>query len=225
MSMVDIVICRDIVRPEAGVVEAFRGPGTGPVCDAQGRQGALSADIRCMTTHTDFVGPALVIDAGPKDNLAAWVGLKYAQPGDVLVIATGGYRNASVIGDVFTGMARNAGVIAIVTDGMIRDREGIDRVGIPVFASGISPNSPWKLGPGSVGLSCVVGDTTIHSGDLVIGDQDGITVVPRAQIEVTKEELLKVLEKERKMGEVVASGASLPDWVDPTLSELNVKFV
>lgn len=220
-----LTICPDFPRPDANLVKSFDGAATGPICDAQGRRGALNYQIKPLTCTRCFVGPALVVDAGPRDNLAPWVALKYARPGDILLIATGEYKDCSVIGDVFAGIAKNAGVAAIVTDGMVRDVSGINATGLPVFAAGISPNSPWKSGPGSVGLEAVIGGVAVRSGDLVLGDPDGVVVVPRAQIDAIRSQLDAVLAKEAKMATAVSSGATLPDWLAATFETLDVTFI
>ena len=92
---------------------------------------------------------------------------EYAKPGDVLIVATNAYEEASVAGDVMLGMAKNKGVCALVTDGMVRDVDGLNAVGIPVFARGLSPNSPFKDGPGTIGLPISLGGVTVNAGDVV----------------------------------------------------------
>ena len=79
-------------------------------------------------------------------------------------------------------MAKNKGVAAIVTDGMARDRDGIVAVGLPVFSRGITPNSCVKSGPGKVGLPIVCGGVAVEAGDVVLGDRDGVVVIPQAQL-------------------------------------------
>ena len=96
-----------------------------------------------------------------RDNLAAYAAIDYAEPGDVIVIETGDYEQAAVVGDAWLGVARNKGVVACVTDGLVRDVDGIDAVGIPVFARGLSPNSPFKDGPGEIGLPIVIGGLAV----------------------------------------------------------------
>ena len=73
-------------------------------------------------------------------------------------------------------------MVACVTDGLVRDVDGIDAVGTPVFARGVSPNSPFKDGPGEIGLAVVVGGAAIESGDVIVGDKNGVAVVPRARV-------------------------------------------
>ena len=84
-------------------------------------------------------------------------------------------------------VARNRGVAGFVTDGLVRDLDDLETVGLPIFAMGVTPNSPQRRGPGSVGLPIVCGGVSIATGDIVVGDRDGVVVVPRARIEETLE--------------------------------------
>jgi regulator of RNase E activity RraA len=217
-------IRRAFPRPSRDEVAAFETAPTGWVVDAQGRRGALPHWIRPLTKAKRFVGTALTVRTRPVDNLAPYAALKFAQPGDVLVVATDGSETASVLGDILLGMARNAGIVAAVTDGLVRDIEGIDRVGIPTFAKALSPNSPFKDGPGEVGLPVTIGGVVIHPGDLIVGDIDGVVVVPRADVATTAAELKAIAAKEERMESVVAGGAKYPDWLDPILSSSRVRF-
>lgn len=152
MSTADVLkAARTINRASAEDCQAFDGTMVGNVVDALGRVGALDPAVKPVTAAKTFVGSALTVDAGPRDNLAPWAALRLAKPGDILMIATGGHMAASVAGDLLMGMAKNAGVRAIVTDGVVRDLSGADAVGIPIFAAGISPNSPQKMAPGRWG--------------------------------------------------------------------------
>lgn len=171
---------RHFERPPAEQVAALQGAATGHVVDASGGKAALAAEIKSIAgVRPEFCGVAVTCDAGPSDNLALFGALDCAQPGDVLIAATENHRGAAVLGDLLAGMARNAGVVAIVTDGMARDVAGLEAVGLPVFAAGVSPNSPSRCGPGLVGMPIVIGGVTVESGDIVVGDADGVVVVPR----------------------------------------------
>jgi 4-hydroxy-4-methyl-2-oxoglutarate aldolase len=219
-----LTIRRKFKRTGGDLVHQFQGITTGNVCDAQDRTGALDLRIKPVTRVSQFCGPALTVDAGPRDNLAPWAALEIVQPGDVLVIFTGGYLDSSVIGDVYAGMAKNAGAVAIVTDGVVRDIPGLDAVGIPVFACGVSPNSPWKNGPGRVGLPIAIGCVVIDAGDLVIGDQDGVVIVSRIKASDVATELQAVLDKEKKMDESVKAGLSAPGWLAEAYRVKGVRY-
>jgi 4-hydroxy-4-methyl-2-oxoglutarate aldolase len=220
-----LTIRRNFERASADLLRTFGKVPTGNVCDSQDRVGALDYRIKPVSAVKSFCGSALPVDAGPRDNLAAWAALGVARPGDVILIRTGEFCGSSVIGDVFAGMAKNGGVAAIVTDGVVRDIPGIDAVGIPVFARGVSPNSPWKNGPGRVGLPMTIGGVTVDAGDIVVGDQDGVVIVPRASAAAVAETLAAVLAKEVKMDQGVKAGLAMPGWLEEACRVKGVTYI
>ena len=220
-----LTVRRDFPRVPTAILERFRSASSGWIVDANGRRGALTWRIRPLTRAVRFVGTALTVHSRARDNLAPYAALAHARPGDVLVIATDDYEEASAAGDVLLGMARNAGVVALVTDGMVRDIEGLDAVGIPVFARGLTPNSPHKDGPGEIGLPIAIGGTIVEAGDVIVGDQDGVVVVPRVRAEAVASELDAVAAKEKSMDQWVRDGAKFPPWLDDTLAAKGVHYV
>jgi 4-hydroxy-4-methyl-2-oxoglutarate aldolase len=147
--------------------------------DAQNGQGAVDYRIKPLWPEVSFAAPAVTVDCGPRDNLSLFIAIEVAQPGDVIMLATGAYEGTSVLGDHVAAMAKNKGVVAIVTDGLVRDVEGLIQVGLPVYCRGVSPNSPYKSGPCEVGTSITLGGVTVASGDLVVGDRGGAAGGPR----------------------------------------------
>ena len=212
-------------RPEAARLEAFRGIASGFVVDALGREGAIDHRIRPVWEGPAFVGAALPVATTARDNLAPYAALRFAQPGDVMMIATGDFETASVTGDIMVGMMRNAGIVAAVTDGLARDVDGIMEVGIPVYARGLSPNSPFKHGPGRVGLPITIGGVVVEAGDIVMGDRNGVVVVPSWRIDEAITALAEVAAKERDMDALVRSGATAPAWLDARLAAADIRFV
>ena len=128
-------------------------------------------------------------------------------------------------GDLYVGMAKNAGVAGIVTDGVVRDLTGINEVGIPVFARGICANSPWKNGPGKVGLPIVIGGVNVNAGDIVAGDQDGVVIVARRTAPAVADGLKAVLAKEKKMEANVKTGMTIPGWLKDAYKDKGVKYL
>ena len=122
-------------------------------------------------------------------------------------------------------MAKNAGVVAIVTDGAVRDLPGIEKVGIPVFARGICPNSPWKNGPGNIGLPIAIGGGIVDAGDILVGDQDGVVVVSRKKAEAVAGNLKAVLAKEEQMEANVKAGNTKPAWFEEILKNKGVRYL
>jgi 4-hydroxy-4-methyl-2-oxoglutarate aldolase len=220
-----LTIKRNFTRTAQKFVKEFMNLPTGNVCDAQARVGALDYRIKPVSEMSQFCGTALTVDSGPRDNLAAWAALEFAKPGDIILITTGGHLASSVVGDLYVGMAKNAGVAGIVTDGVVRDLPGINDVGIPVFARGICPNSPWKNGPGRVGLPIVIGGVCVNVGDIVVGDQDGVVIVARRTAPAVADGLKAVLAKERKMMANVKAGMTVPGWLKETLKVKGVEYL
>ncbi len=200
-----LVFAPSVERPSAELIEPFRNASTSFVVDAMGGSGALDWRIRPIV-GTSLFGVALTCDCGPNDNLALIAAVARAEPGDVLVAATNGYAGAAVTGDLLIGVARNRGVAGLVTDGLVRDLADLEALNVPIYAMGASPNSPGKRGPGAVGLPIVCGGRAIASGDLIIGDRDGVVVVPRALLGETRAQLAKVRAAEAAMLERVRGG-------------------
>ena len=213
-----ITIRRNFERPSAQSVAGFKGAPSGFVVDAQGRRGAIEHTIKPIIAPGQFAGPAVTVWTIPSDNLTPWAALTIVKPGDVLVIATENCESASVVGDIYLGMAKNAGVAAVITDGLVRDLDGIEQVGLPLFARGVSPNSPQKNGPGRIGLPVSVGGMAIDSGDMIVGDRNGVVVVPRQTIPAVLKELEKVRAKEKDMDASVAAGSKFPAWIPDYLA-------
>jgi 4-hydroxy-4-methyl-2-oxoglutarate aldolase len=199
------IVFAAVERPPAELVERFRGAPTSFVVDAMSGTGALDWRIKPLVGRS-LVGVALTCDCGPVDNLAFMAALAECRPGDVLVAATGGYVGAAVTGDLLIGVARNRGAAGFVTDGLVRDLDDLETIGLPVFAMGVTPNSPQRRGPGSVGLPVVCGGIAVASGDVVVGDRDGVVVVPRARIAETLDSLEHVTAIEAATLERVRGG-------------------
>ncbi|CAH0203907.1 RraA family protein [Roseomonas sp. CECT 9278] len=174
-----LTIHRGHARPDPALVEAFRGAQTSHLADAMDGRGALDYRIKPMDPdNAVFVGPALTALSYPADVVGVFGALAEAQPGDVIVVANDGYTGTAVVGDLVAGMMKNKGVAAFVTDGLARDRAGIVAAGMPLFAAGIMPASPASNGPGVVGAPVTLGGQHVRPGDIIVGDADGVVVVP-----------------------------------------------
>jgi regulator of RNase E activity RraA len=101
----------------------------------------------------------------------------------VIVVANDAYTATAVIGDLVAGMMKNKGVAAFVTDGLARDRAGIVASRLPLFAAGIMPASPAANGPAVVGAPVTLGGQHVRPGDIIVGDADGVVVIPQDQAE------------------------------------------
>lgn len=202
-----LTIRRGFPRPDPALVDALRGAMTGHVVDSMSGRGAMDYRIKPIEpARSAICGVALTVKAAPGDNMAVNGALDVAQPGDIIVCATDSFTDTAVVGDLLLGMMKNAGAAAFVTDGLIRDLIGVRGVGFPVFAMGVNPNSPTGGGTGSVGLPVVVGGVHVEPGDVIIGDEDGIVVVPQGDLPQVLETIQEVRALEAEAEAKVKAG-------------------
>jgi len=219
-----LTIRRNIQRPSKALLKSFDGMPTGFVTDAYNGKGCLDFEIKPLMPAMAFHGPAITAYCGPMDNLAAMAMLDFAKKGDVIVIATSGDDTAATIGDLWAFWAKKIGVAAIVCDGLVRDVAGLLKVGIPIFARGIKPNSAFKHGPGEVNMDVTCGGVAIGPGDIIVGDRDGVVAVPLAQAEQVAAQLEMVKKKESEAEARVKGGEKLKFW-DPAALGDRVRYV
>jgi 4-hydroxy-4-methyl-2-oxoglutarate aldolase len=213
------------LRPPAELIAPFRGTPAGNVCDAMDRLGAMDYRIKPLAPSLHLCGPALTVRTRPGDNLLVWKAVDIAQPGDVLVIATYEHSTVSTFGENVVKAAKTKGIAGIVCDGLCRDISGIRATGLPTFAIGSVPSSPGKDGPGEIGGAVSCGGIAVHSGDLIVGDEDGIVVVPYGDLATVGARLAAIAAKEARMEADLAAGMILPSWVDTVLEERGCEVV
>jgi 4-hydroxy-4-methyl-2-oxoglutarate aldolase len=221
-----LTIRRDIVRPPAELVARCKDVPTGNLVDCMDGYGALDYRIKPIDpARAVFFGPAVTCATGPSDNLAIFGAVAQARTGDVIVVASDGFTGTASIGDNLAGMARNRGAVAIVTDGMVRDRAGLDRIGLPIAARGVTPNSCVRSGPGTVGLPIIIGGVAVESGDMVVGDRDGVVIVPRTRLDAVLTRLEAVRKAETVLEAKVAAGLTVPSWIEELLDSERIRWV
>jgi 4-hydroxy-4-methyl-2-oxoglutarate aldolase len=210
-------------RADAGTITEFRDTPTSFIVDAMGGRGALDWRIKPVGAAASVLGVALPCHCGPADNLALCAAVAECSPGDVIVAATDGFTGTAVVGDLLLGIARNRGAAGFVTDGLVRDRHEIAALGIACFAAGVSANSPARNGPGSVGLPVICGGVRICAGDIIIGDDDGVTVVPSAAVPDVAERLRGIRASEKALLAKVREGLTDVEFVREILNSAKVR--
>ncbi len=221
-----VTLRRTFPRPDKSQIETLTGTPTGFIVDCLNGRAALDSVIKPVDPNAvHFCGVAVPCHTGPADNLSAFAALDVIQPGDVIVIATDAYLTTAVIGDLYLGMAKNCGAAAVVTDGCVRDIVGISAVGLPCFAAGVTPNSPARNGPGTVGLAVTLGGETVSAGDVILGDLDGVVVIPFDRIDEAIARLPSLLSAEAALDAKVKEGLKIPDFVNAVLTGGRVREV
>ena len=200
-------IAREMPRPTDAQIDALRDMPTGFVVDAMMGAGAMSPEIKPLPGLPDRIcGPALTAGNQPGDLLATLAAVHFVRPGDVVVAEAQGHRGCAAAGDRGAGFLRNRGAVGFVTDGAMRDLTGLERVGLPCFCTGLTPNSPVARGPGTLGLPVNVGGQRVGTGDMILGDRDGVVVVPLAMIDAVIAAAGKVAEAEYALDAEVEAG-------------------
>jgi len=170
-------IFHNVRRPSAELLAEFDGIWTSTLCDSMGRHGVMNSSIRPIYDGIRIYGAALTVLCFPGDNITTHKALLMAQPGDILVIDDGDY-NTSCFGHNMSLHARSRGAVGVVASGSIRDLGLLRRDKFPVFCRSVSPRSPQKNTPGSINVPVHVGGLVVNPGDIVVGDDDGVAVVP-----------------------------------------------
>ena len=166
-------------RLDPSLVGAFRGLASSNVADAMGRFGFMDPGIQSRS-GLPLCGLAVTVNVRPGDNLMVHKALQLAAPGDIVVVSTNGNITSAVFGELMCRTAVARGLGGLVVDGAIRDVEGITALGFAVFSRTVTPGGCDKDGPGEINVPVSCGGAVVHPGDIVIGDRDGIAVVPRA---------------------------------------------
>ena len=226
MSNIGCKVVTDFVRPDSKLVEAFRGMPVANIDDNMGRTAAVHQSIRPLN-KVPLVGVAFTIKVPQGDNLMFHKALDMAKPGDVLVIATFGSQSRSLCGEIMTRYAMSKGLAGFVVDGCIRDSVEIGQItDFPVYAKGVTPNGPYKNGPGEINFPVSCGNQVICPGDILVGDGDGLLVIKPEEAAELAERAKKVSRDETKQFAGIAAGTGLNrDWVDAKLESIGVEYV
>lgn len=173
----------DFDRPDPDSVRRLGALPTASIGDAMDRLGALDSRIQAAWPGAKVAGPAFTVWTRAGDNAAIHAALHTAQPGDVIVVNGQGDESRALLGELIGGRAAAAGIVGFVLDGAVRDAADLAEIGMPVFARACTPAGPYKHGPGRLGAIIAVGGVAISLGDIIVGDADGVVVVPKADAE------------------------------------------
>lgn len=216
-------VIREIERVAAAVVaEAARYPSS-ILADVAGRRGALSGRIAPLAPSMRFAGPAITVEVRPGDNLMIHAAMAIAKPGDVIVVDGKGDLGSALMGEIMSQQCVALGVAAVVIDGAVRDSEAIRELGFPMYAAGLNPNGPTKFVPGRLNHPISIGGVSVHPGDLVVGDADGVTVIERhkaaAMLPLAAQ---KVAAETKRIDEIKSRKALAPSWLNGALRAAGV---
>jgi regulator of RNase E activity RraA len=175
-----------------------------------------------------LLGTAFTLHLPSGDNLLFHKALDMAQPGDVLVMACGGMER-SYCGELMMMCARNRSLAGFAIDGCIRDIDEASRMDFPVFAKGVTPQGPYKFGPGEINVPIAFGGQVVFPGDIVVGDKDGIIFIRPSEADEILQKSWAQNDKETALharydtGDTVSSYSK--DIMDKALQNLNCQII
>lgn len=191
------------------VVEAV-DLGTATLHEAAGQVGDLPPQLFSMTPGLTLGGWAFPVRCPPGDNLWVHRALYVAQPGDVLVVDTGGGWHFGYWGEILSSAARTRGLAGVVIDGGIRDTALLEEIGLAVFGRCrcIRGTTKNPVGDGTINEPIRIGDVSIDPGDLVVGDGDGVVVLPKTTVPDVLAKSRERRDKEKVMIDRIREGTS-----------------
>lgn len=193
----------------SAIIRQLRKLGTAALSDALGKSGALDHDMRCFSAAPKMAGPACTVRVHTADNLMVAAALSECPAGYVLVIDGQGELNTALWGELMTLAALRKGLAGVVIDGAVRDSRSISRSRLPVFARAIVPNAGGAEYVAEVNLPVQCGGQVVHFGDWIVGDEDGVVVIPAARLSDTVSTAARIIAAEKKIEQAIRRGADL----------------
>jgi len=219
MKNVGYSINLDYTRPDKALVELFRDIPVANIDDCMNRTAAVDGAIRPLN-RTPLLGTAFTMQVPEGDNLMFHKAMDLAQPGDVIVIDAGGDTNRAIFGGLMISYCKVRDLAGVIVDGAVRDYRELADMDFPVYAKGVTPNGPYKNGPGTIGETISFGGKVVRPGDIIAGDEDGIIIIKPEEAEELHKAAQAVVAKEAAILDNILNHHSyVRPWVDEQLSK------
>ncbi|MGA2992021.1 MAG: RraA family protein [Candidatus Korobacteraceae bacterium] len=205
MSNVGFRIFNKINRPDKALVEGFKGLPVPVIGDEMNRLACMDARIKPLN-NIPLLGTAFTVKARTGDNLMFHRAIDMACPGDVIVVQGEGDLAHALAGENMILWALRRNIAGVVVDGAMRDLDSIRKMNFPVFASGVQPKGPYKMGPGEINVPITCGGIVVCPGDIVVGDGDGVVVIRPADAPAILKKAQKKQAQELATREAIAKG-------------------
>jgi 4-hydroxy-4-methyl-2-oxoglutarate aldolase len=204
-------VIHNIQRVPTELVGEYRKLSSATVHEASGGIGALSANIKPISPDMVVCGPAITVNLRPGDNLMLHKAIYVARPGDVIVADAKGFTEAGAWGEIMAVAAQERGIVGLVFNGAVRDSQAMTELGFPVFSRALCIKGTEKISLGWINHPLILDNVTIHPGDLILGDRDGVVVVKREDAAEILQRSKAREEKEKGIKERLKRGESTLD--------------
>jgi 4-hydroxy-4-methyl-2-oxoglutarate aldolase len=174
--------------------------------EALGKQGNLPSAIKPIHSKMKVCGPAYTVKTMPRDNVLLHRAYAYAKPGDVIVANCSGFYEAGYWGDLMSLGAKTKGINGFVIDGCVRDADDIEAIGFNVFSRGLCIRGTSNFGEGTLNEPITIGEVLINPGDIIVGDRDGVVVIPAGRVEEAIEKAMARETKEENVRKQLREG-------------------
>lgn len=213
--------------PSPEVVKALGELPSANVADVMTRLNSLPSSTRLQGPRLTgpVAGVALTVQVSAGDNLAIHKALNMAQEGDVIIVSNGGAQTQALMGEVMFSYAKFKKVAAIVFDGPIRDLDSLDHLGLPVYATGTRSGGPMKQGPGQINVPIAFEGCVASPGDVVLADNDGVVIIPRADANGVLTAARALSEKDQAKVAAAKEGTLDRSWVDVALEKAGCEII
>lgn len=221
------VVVTDIQRADRATVDALAALGSATVHEAMGRIGYAGSRIRPIQDGAAISGSAVTVSTAPGDNLMIHAAIEQAQDGDVIVVVPATDSPYGFIGELMATQMQERGVRGYVTSGGVRDIGELRQMGFPVWTAHVSAEGTVKDTAGAVNVPVVLGGVLVHAGDIVVADDDGVTIVPRRRAAETLAAAQARAAREAANRERYRSGEISMDLnnLRPVLEGLGIRYV
>jgi len=200
-------------KPSQALLETYKQFPTSILSDALDRMNCMHSGLKALVPESHICGPALTVRCYPGDNLMCHYAVHKANPGDVLVVDGAGYTEGAIWGALLSRSAAVRGLGGTVIDGAARDRVELRTIGYPVYARAVTPRGVFKTRRGEINVPVSCGGLAVSPGDLIVGDEDGIVVVPCRLMTQVAEKASQILAKEKEMTACIERGQTLYDFL------------